>query len=359
MARDAVPPERTSASRTAPLRQLPRAATLSTVGPEVEVRSRVIHGYRRVFRVAGQGPPLLLIHGIGDSSSTWLPVMSELARNHLVIAPDLLGHGQSDKPRADYSVAAYANGMRDLLGTLGVDRVSLVGHSLGGGVAMQFAYQFPERTERLALVSTGGIGRGVNPVLRLVSIPGADLALAALRLPGARFRTAAVVKALQFLDTGLGQDAPDLMRLVDALPDAYARSAFIRTLRAVVDWRGQVVTMLDRCYLAKGMPTLLVWGSRDRVVPVEHAHRAHAAMPGSRLEIVDGAGHFPFHAEPDRFVRVLEDFLARTKAAHWSLEQWRELLRSGRPIADAQHLSDGTTPTAYSQLQASSERSAT
>ncbi len=326
---------------------------------DIEVRTHVVHGYRRVFRIAGQGPPLLLIHGIGDNSTTWLPVMAELARNHLVIAPDLLGHGQSDKPRADYSVAAYANGMRDLLGTLDVDRVSLVGHSLGGGVAMQFAYQFPEKAERLVLVGTGGVGRGVNPVLRAVSLPGADLALNALRLPGARLQTRLVVKALEVLDTGLGRDAPDLLRLVDALPDATARSAFIRTLRAVVDWRGQVVTMLDRCYLARGMPTLLMWGSHDRVVPVSHAYRAHAAMPGSVLEIFDGAGHFPFHAEPDRFVRVLEHFLASTEPAHWSQEQWRELLRSGRPMADPRLMGEGVAPAPYGELQSASERSAT
>jgi pimeloyl-ACP methyl ester carboxylesterase len=328
---------------------------------EVEVRSEVIHGYRRVFRVAGnpEHSPVLLIHGIGDNSATWAPVMSALARNHLVIAPDLLGHGLSDKPRADYSVAGYANGMRDLLGVLGIDRATLVGHSLGGGVAMQFAYQFPDRTERLVLVSTGGIGRGVSPVLRAVSLPGADLALAALRLPGARLQTSAVLKLLQLLGSGLGSDAPDLIRLVDALPDATARSAFIRSLRAVVDWRGQVVTMLDRCYLTRGMPTLLVWGTRDEVVPVAHAHTAHAAMPGSRLEIVAGAGHFPFHSEPERFVAVLEDFLATTQAAHWSLEQWRELLRSGRPVADARELSEGAEPAPYAELQSASERSAT
>ena len=328
---------------------------------EIEVRSHLIHGYRRVFRIAGnpEHSPVLLIHGIGDNSATWAPVMSALARNHLVIAPDLLGHGLSDKPRADYSVAGYANGMRDLLGVLGIDRVTLVGHSLGGGVAMQFAYQFPDRAERLVLVSTGGIGRGVNPVLRAVSLPGADLALAALRMPGARLQTSLVLRALQLLGSGLGSDAPDLVRLVDALPDATARSAFIRTLRAVVDWRGQVVTMLDRCYLARGMPTLLIWGSRDQVVPFSHAHIAHAAMPGSRLEIFTGAGHFPFHTDPKRFVEVLEDFLANTHAAHWSLEQWRELLRSGRPVADPRDLSDGPAPAPYAQLQSASERSAT
>jgi pimeloyl-ACP methyl ester carboxylesterase len=249
--------------------------------------------------------------------------------------------------------------MRDLLGTLGIDRVTLVGHSLGGGVAMQFAYQFPEKTERLVLVSTGGVGRGVNPVLRAVSAPGAHLALAALRLPGARLQTRFVVETLKKLDSGLGRDAPDLLRLVDALPDATARSAFIRTLRAVVDWRGQVVTMLDRCYLARGMPTLLVWGSMDRVVPVSHAYRAHAAMPGSRLEVFDGAGHFPFHAEPERFVRLVEEFLATTAAADWSPEQWREVLRAGRPMADPRLMGDGKSLTSYSELHSQSERSAT
>jgi pimeloyl-ACP methyl ester carboxylesterase len=271
------------------------------------------------------------VHGIGDSSATWAPVLPALARRHLVIAPDLLGHGSSDKPRADYSVAAYANGIRDLLGVLGVERATLVGHSLGGGVAMQFAYQFPERTERLVLVGSGGAGPDVTPVLRAMTLPGAALALNLLRLPGARLQVGAVVAVLRALDTGLGQDAPDLLRMVDALPDTTARAAFIRTLRAVVDWRGQVVTMLDRCYLTRGMPTLLVWGGRDAVVPVSHAHRAHEAMPGSRLEVFDDAGHFPFHTDPVRFVALLEDFLATTRPARWSAEQWRELLRAPGP----------------------------
>ncbi|MHA6764317.1 alpha/beta fold hydrolase [Streptacidiphilus sp. PAMC 29251] len=293
------------------------------------VRHHVVHGYRRAYRIAGSGPAVLLIHGIGDSSATWAEVIPGLARKHTVIAPDLLGHGDSDKPRADYSVAAYANGVRDLLGVLGIERATLVGHSLGGGVAMQFAYQFPERTERLVLVSTGGVGRELNPVLRAVSLPGADLMLSALRLPTMRTQTHLVIRLMKLLNTDLGQDAPDLLNLVDALPDATARSAFIRTLRAVVDWRGQVVTMLDRCYLVRGMPTMLVWGSRDSIVPVRHAHRAHDAMPGSRLEIFEGAGHFPFHNDPDRFRELVEDFITGTDPGDWSVEQWRELLRDG------------------------------
>ncbi len=303
--------------------------------PEVRLRTRTVHGYRRAFRMAGKGSAILLIHGIGDSSSTWSGIIPGLAQRYRVIAPDLLGHGASDKPRADYSVAGYANGMRDLLSVLGVERVTLVGHSLGGAVAMQFAYQFPERTERLVLVGTGGVGRQVTPVLRAASLPGADLLLAMLRLPTVRQQVGLGVRILQRLNTGLGLDAPDLLRVIDALPDATSRSAFIRTLRAVVDWRGQVGTLLDRCYLTQGMPTMLLWGERDQVVPAIHAGMAHVHMPGSRLELFENAGHFPFHTDPHRFTSVLHDFISTTDPAHFSAEEWRMMLRGRRPTARA------------------------
>ncbi|MGW1025953.1 alpha/beta fold hydrolase [Streptomyces sp. NPDC002577] len=325
---------------------------------ETRLHHRVVHGYRRAYRIAGEGPAILLIHGIGDSSATWADIIPGLARSHTVIAPDLLGHGASDKPRADYSVAAYANGMRDLLGVLGIERATLIGHSLGGGVAMQFAYQFPERTDRLILVSAGGVGREVNPVLRAVSLPGADLLLSTLRLPGMRLQAGLFARAMRLLDTDLGQDAPELFTLVDALPDATSRSAFIRTLRAVVDWRGQVVTMLDRCYLTEGMPTMLMWGSRDGVVPVRHAYGAHAAMPGSRLEIFEGAGHFPFHADPVRFLSLVEDFMATTRPADWSRERWRELLKDGLPPGGGP-VASGLPQAGERELREASERSAT
>jgi len=323
--------------------------------PEVRVESRVIHGYRRQFRIAGHGPVLLLIHGIGDSSLTWLPVISRLAMTHTVIAPDLLGHGGSDKPRADYSVAAYANGMRDLLGVLGVERATLVGHSLGGGVAMQFAYQFPERTERLVLVASGGAGRAVSGALRAATLPGAHLVMSMLRVPGAHAMVGVGVDLLHRLGSDMGLDAPDLKRVVDALPDQTARTAFIRTLRAVVDWRGQVVTMLDRCYLSVGMPTLLVWGSRDSVLPVGHAYQAHHAMTGSQLAIFDGAGHFPFHTDPERFASLVEQFCASTPPSDWDSDRWRSVLRAGRNGSV-----DEPEPLEYrDRLQLVSERSAT
>jgi pimeloyl-ACP methyl ester carboxylesterase len=308
---------------------------------------RMVHGYRRAFIHVGSGPPLLLIHGIGDSADSWLDVIPALAKSHTVIAPDLLGHGDSDKPRADYSLAAYANAMRDLLSVLDIERVTVVGHSLGGGVGMQFAYQFPERCERLVLVSTGGVSHEVHPLLRLASAPNADFVLPLLGAPGSRLLGKAVFAVLQALETNLGRDAEPLGRVFDALPDAASRRAFVRTLRAVVDWRGQAITMLDRCYLTQGMPTLLVWGARDAVIPVAHAHRAHAAMPGSQLEIFAEAGHFPHQHDPARVVRAFEAFYRTTDPNNHSIEQWRALLRRG-PIAVAPVAAPSMVPAAPS-----------
>ena len=286
-----------------------------------------IHGYRRAYRMAGTGPALLLLHGIGDSSESWLPVFDALARDHTVIAPDLLGHGASDKPRADYAVAAYANGMRDLLDVLGVEQVTVVGHSLGGGVAAQIAYQFPERCSRLVLVASGGAGRDVTPLLRLASAPFAEVFLAPLHwsvtLPVVR----GALGVLGRVGNDLARDRDHVARILGGLPDGDAQVAFTRTLRSVVDWRGQVVTLLDRCYLAEGVPALLVWGDRDGVIPVDHARSAQDAMSGSRLEIFEGAGHFPHHADPDRFVALVREFVASTRPARYDRDRWRRLLR--------------------------------
>lgn len=304
----------------------------STSQPQVE--HRTVHGYRRAFRRCGEGPTLLLLHGIGDSSAGWAPLMPALGEHFTVIAPDLLGHGDSDKPRADYSVAAYANGMRDLLDVLEVERATVVGHSLGGGVAAQTAYQYPDRVERLVLVSSGGVAREVSPALRLLSAPYAELTLPLTALPGAKLVAQAMAGVAKRTPLDLGVDADELVRVFEGLPSGPARKSFTRTLRSVVDWRGQLVTMLDRCYLASEMPSLLVWGDRDGVIPVSHAHKAHEAMPGSRLEVFAGAGHFPHHAEPDRFVDLLVDFVASTEPAAYDRERWIELLVQGRPTVE-------------------------
>ncbi|UXA10306.1 alpha/beta hydrolase [Mycobacterium sp. SMC-8] len=290
-----------------------------------------IHGYRRAFRVAGSGPAILLIHGIGDNSTTWSTVQTQLAQRFTVIAPDLLGHGKSDKPRADYSVAAYANGMRDLLSVLDIDSVTVIGHSLGGGVAMQFAYQFPQLVNRLILVGAGGVTKDVNIALRIASMPMGSEALSLLRLPLALpvLQALGRVSGTVLGSTGVGRDIPHMLRILADLPEPTASSAFARTLRAVVDWRGQVVTMLDRCYLTQSVPVQLIWGDLDAVIPVSHAELAHAAMPGSRLEIFRGSGHFPFHDDPDRFVELVEKFIDTTEPAVYDQEYLRSLLRTG------------------------------
>ena len=156
----------------------------------------VVHGHRRAFVKVGRGPALLLLHGLGCDHSTWEPVVESLSRSDTVIVPDLLGHGASDKPRADYSVGGYANGMRDLLTVLGVERATVVGHSFGGGVAMQFAYQYPERTERLVLVASGGLGPEVTPAIRAITAPGFHQLMGLLTLPGVRHVNGAILRTL-------------------------------------------------------------------------------------------------------------------------------------------------------------------
>ena len=305
------------------------AARPSATGSAIQYRT--VHGYKRAFVHTGSGPALLLIHGIGDSSDTWSELIPSLARTHTVVAPDLLGHGRSDKPRADYSVAGYANGMRDLLSILGIDRATIVGHSLGGGVAMQFAYQYPERCERLVLIATGGVCAEVHPLLRLAAWPNADFFLPLLQVSHVNRIGTRIFRLLQALDSDLGRDADDLLRVFDALPDTTSRRAFVRTLRRVIDWRGQAITMLDRCYLAVGMPSLLVWGARDAVLPLEHGLIANRAMPDSRLVVFEQSGHFPHRSEPARFLETLHEFLGSTSPSLHEQEKWRELLRRGSP----------------------------
>ncbi|WP_426571180.1 alpha/beta fold hydrolase [Aquihabitans sp. McL0605] len=326
-------------------RRRPRAAPFDTTTQFV-----TIHGHRRAYRVCGSGPALLLLHGIGDSSASWVPLMRTLAEQYTVIAPDLLGHGESDKPRADYSVAAYANGMRDLLDVLGIDKATVVGHSLGGGVAAQMTYQHPTRVERLALVSSGGVSREVSPFLRLASTPAADLFLPFLRFPPVRLTAMAGIELLRRSGTDMGRDAEELSRVLDALPDVAARGAFSRTLRSVVDWRGQVVTMLDRSYLAEAMPVLLIWGAHDAVIPVAHAQIAHEMMPGSQLEIFADAGHFPHHQDPERFVELLNGFIATTDPVTFNRNRWRRLLREGRAGGEAAEAAGAAADAAVSNV---------
>jgi pimeloyl-ACP methyl ester carboxylesterase len=286
-----------------------------------------LHGHQFSYRIAGSGPLVVLLHGIAGSSSTWDDVIPRLSHRYTVIAPDLLGHGESAKPRGEYSLGAHADMLRDLLNALGHDRATFVGQSFGGGVAMQLAYQYPERCERLVLVNSGGLGREVHFLLRALTATGADQVLALACAPALRAageRVSAWLGRLGIRGTPAGEE---IWRSYASLADADARWAFFRTLRAVIDLGGQTVGAADRLYLSAQIPTLIVWGARDPFIPVRHAIAAHQAIPGSRLEIFDDLGHYPHCEAPARFIDVLVDFITSTAPAQVSERQWRELFQ--------------------------------
>lgn len=298
-----------------------------------EVEHVVIHGHRRAFvRLGpepGTAPAVLLLHGLGCDHTTWAPVMQALAKRYTVIAPDLLGHGASGKPRADYSVGGYANGMRDLLSVLGVERATVVGHSLGGGVAMQFAYQFPEMTERLVLVAPGGLGPEVTPLIRAITTPGFHQVAGLMTLPGVRHVSTATLRALQHTGSAHTRDLGEVADILESFKDPRTRAAIRHVVRAVVDWKGQIITMTDRAYLTGHLPMCVIWGAQDKVIPVQHADIAATIAPSARVEIVPNAGHFPHRDHPERFVKLLNDFIRETPPADFDPHRWREHLRSG------------------------------
>jgi pimeloyl-ACP methyl ester carboxylesterase len=294
-----------------------------------------VHGHRRAYVKQGSGPALLLLHGLACDHRTWDPVIGRLAEEFTVVAPDFLGHGASDKPRADYTVAGYANGMRDLLTILGIDKATVVGHSFGGGVAMQFAYQFPERTERLMLVDPGGLGREVTPLIRAISFPGWVYAAGLMTLPGVRQLGQRGLRAARA--TGLKQtrDLGEVAEILETWADPRARRALAHLVRAAIDWRGQVQSMRDRAYLTEHMPMHIVWGRDDLVIPVKQAHEAREIAPTAEVTIYDDAGHFPHKDHPEEFAELVIDWVRRTRPATYSRARWRRMLVGGAaaPVA--------------------------
>jgi pimeloyl-ACP methyl ester carboxylesterase len=302
--------------------------TLNSVD-ELELREMILHGHPIAYLQAGSGPVVVLIHGITSDSSTWRRVMPYLAARFTVIAPDLLGHGASAKPKGDYSLGAHASAVRDLLVALGHDRATFVGHSLGGGIAMQLSYQFPERCERLVLVDSGGLGRDVSVLLRAATLPGSELVLpllAATRLLDAGRLTGS---ALRRLGLRVGTDIEEIARGHATLSSGESRHAFVQTLRAVVDPGGQRVNASNRLYLARHLPLLLIWGEHDSLIPASHGAETQALLPDSRLELFSDSGHFPQLDEPERFLHVLQDFIDSTAPAALDPDDWRELLKAG------------------------------
>lgn len=309
----------------------------STAPAAVARREFVLHGQRVTYLETGRrsgGPTVVLLHGLASSSATWLPVLPLLGRHAHVVAPDLLGHGESAKPRTgDYSLGAYAAGLRDLLLALRVDRATVVGHSFGGGVAMQFAYQFPELTERLVLDASGGLGPDVSIALRAASLPGAAAVLKAVHTLTPRRIAGLVHRAVRLVPGVPRADLDELACALASFADDGARDAFIHTVRSALNWSGQRLDGTGRLYLLTDLPVLLVAGTDDTVIPLAHTLAAHESLPASRLEVFERTGHFPHSEHPARFAEVFLDFVHGTSPAHSDTDSFRRRLVAARSRA--------------------------
>jgi pimeloyl-ACP methyl ester carboxylesterase len=273
-----------------------------------------MHGREVAYRFEGNGPLIVLVHGMAGSAATWDPVIPALAERFAVLALDLPGHGSSAKPfDGDYSLGSFASVVRDVMVSLGLDRGTVVGQSLGGGVAMQFAYQFPSRCERLVLVGSGGLGREVSALLRVLAFPGVEFLYPLIFASVLRDAGRSVFGALRRIGLRPSIYVDQVWQSYESLTEPQTRTAFARTLRSVVDATGQRVSAHDRLPLARDIPSLIVWGADDAIIPSAHAAGAAAALPNSRVEIFERVGHFPHCEDPDRFVRVLTDFVESTE----------------------------------------------
>ena len=290
-----------------------------------------LHGHRVIYRIAGDGPPVVLIHGMVNSSKHWEQVALGLADRYAVVAPDLLGHGDSAAVRGDYSLGAHASSIRDLLTTIGIDRATVVGHSLGGGIAMQFFYQFPQRVARLALISSGGLGHEVSPMLRGAALPGAT---AGIWLVANRRVRAALDRAgegMRVRGSRKGVYLQAIARAMRPLQEAAARRAFVQTLRSVIDVRGQHVSAVDRLYLLGELPTLIVWGERDNTIPMAHGLAAHEQIPNSRFVSLPRAAHFPNLENPEGLADALLEWLDDTEPGLIEDSEWGQIVGARSP----------------------------
>jgi pimeloyl-ACP methyl ester carboxylesterase len=302
----------------------------SSIPADLEIREDTLHGQKVCYRMAGEGPAIVLVHGITSSSAVWVELMEDLVgAGYSVIAPDLFGHGASAKPKGDYSLGSYASGVRDLIGMLGYESATVVGHSLGGGIAMQLAYQFPEYCERLVLISSGGLGREVSSLLRAATLPGSELVIPLIIRDWGVRAGGTVAGLLERVGIKAGPHLREMGRGYASLVEADAQKAFVETLRAVIEPGGQKVSALDRLYLAERMPVLIIWGARDPIIPVEHGRAAHAEVPHSRLVEIPDARHWPQLDQPRLVCRELCDFIATTEPFEFDLDLMREQLRSG------------------------------
>lgn len=258
--------------------------------------------------VDGDGLSVLLLHGVGATHTTWAEVPDLLAAVGIgSIAMDLPGHGASSKGDGDYTIEGLAESVIEGLDALGVQRVHLVGHSLGGGVSLQLVHRWPERFASVTLASSGGLGSRVGRSLRAISLPGADLVLRGI----SDRRALAGVSWLGHRLHGIGVESvlvrPGTLDSLATYADAAQRHAFLTTLRHVVDHRGQRESGLAALAGLDASRVLITWGARDGVLPIAHGERAHRLLPGSRFEVFSESGHLPHQDDPGRFAIAVAD----------------------------------------------------
>lgn len=270
----------------------------------------VLHGLELSYLDSGSGPAVLFIHGILGSQRQWSRLVDKMDDDNRVLVPDLFGHGESSKPMGDYSLSSHAATLRDLIDHVGVDRVTLVGHSLGGGIAMQFYYLFPERVDRIVLIASGGLGREVNPILRSATLPGAEQVLGVIASAPVLSRVEALGRGASKLGWRPGSDITAVWRGFTSLGDRESRRAFLATTRAVIDLGGQSISAHGHLENGLPIPSMVVWGSKDRMIPPSHAANALQSVPDCRVELFEGSGHFPHLDDPERFAGLLRDFIA-------------------------------------------------
>jgi pimeloyl-ACP methyl ester carboxylesterase len=287
--------------------------------PEIRTpaaRQRVrLHDREIAFRdLPGAGTPVLLIHGMASSADTWADIPERLSAAGIrVIAIDLPGHGESSRGPGDYSLGAMASTIRDLLDCLHVERVHVVGHSLGGGIAMQFAYQFPERVDLMVLESSGGLGAETFAGLRAAALPGSEFAIRwainETTLNGASW----VGRQLGRLGIKPHALSPRALETVSWLGEDDRRAAFLATLRSVISPTGQSVSALDKLHLMEGRSVLIIWGDEDPMIPMKHGEDAHHRLSDSRFVVFPGAGHEPHLHDPQRFADLLVEHIGSAR----------------------------------------------
>ena len=268
-----------------------------------------VGGHCLSYLTAGpdDGPVILLLHGLMSDATTWDRALTPLGeRGFRVIALDLLGHGQSDKPASGYGLVDFAASISVLLDTLGIERAVIGGHSLGGAIAMQFAHHYPAQTAGLLLVCAGGLGRQVHPILRGATWPGARVVVrTALNHRTARLYSRPVVHRALRLEP---EAVANLGRMGRALLAPGGRHAFFETLHSVIEPSGQRGSMIKMGYLSPTLPTLIIWSEHDPILPVSHAHDTHDHLPGSRLELFPGVSHEPHRRHAVRFADTVAEF---------------------------------------------------